>query len=150
MLRRKLRSRTLITARHLTGTLALLAIGILPGQQRPSDNPPETNFRISVNLVQIDATVTDSHAKPIRDLTKDDFRILLDGQEQPLTHFSHVQADSTAPAESTVTGAPKDVSSPSTTTRLKPAKSPAPWSSSSTTSIFLLKPFHSFAGGCSS
>ena len=122
MLRWKLRSHTLITARHLTAALALLAIGILPGQQPTSDNPPETSFRISVNLVQIDAAVTDSHGKPIRDLTKDDFQILLDGQEQPLTHFSHVQADSTAAAESTVTGAPKDLSSPSTTARLKPSQ----------------------------
>lgn len=114
MLRRKLRSRAELLVN-------LSAIALL-GQQPPSDNSPKANFRISVNLVQIDATVTDSHGKPIRDLTPDDFQILLDGQEQPITHFSHIQADSTAPADSTVTGAPKDISSPSTSARLKPGQ----------------------------
>lgn len=90
MLTRCLRSSVLLTAcRSMTAMVALLAFGVLQGQQ-PT---PESSFRISVNLVQIDATVTDSHGKPIRDLAKDDFEVLLDGQGQPITYFSHVQSD---------------------------------------------------------
>ena len=125
MLRRSLRSSTLLTAcRHLTAIVALFAFGILLGQQPTSDNPPETSFRISVNLVQIDATVTDSHGKPIRDLAKDDFEVLLDGQAQPITYFSHAQAENAAPVESSTpestASAPKDLPLPSTSPRLKP------------------------------
>jgi len=98
-----------------------LAFGVLQGQQPTSDNPPESSFRISVNLVQIDATVTDSHGKPIRDLANDDFEVLLDGQEQSITYFSHVQSDAVpAPVDSAAKIAPLDQSVPSVAPRLKP------------------------------
>ncbi len=93
----------------LSGALALLVIGA----QEPS-------FRISVNLVQIDATVTDSHGKPVRDLTQSDFEVFLDGKPQPITHFSHIQTDSTAATDSAVSTAPKPESMSRAATRLKP------------------------------
>jgi len=116
----------MLRSRLRCGAVTLFAFAFLHGQQPASDNPPETNFRISVNLVQIDAAVTDAHGKPIRDLMKDDFQILLDGQPQPITYFSHVQADSTAPAEPTTQEplpskkAPKDLPPPPSSPRLKP------------------------------
>ncbi|HUJ20367.1 MAG TPA: hypothetical protein VLX58_02545, partial [Bryobacteraceae bacterium] len=73
---------------------ALIALSLLPGQQPAGDG--ETSFRISVNLVQIDAAVTNSHGEAIRDLTKSDFEVLLDGIAQPITYFSHVQSDAGA------------------------------------------------------
>lgn len=51
----------------------------------------DLNIRVSVNLVQIDVAVTDSHGKPVRDLTEADFELLLEGAPQRITHFSHVQ-----------------------------------------------------------
>jgi VWFA-related protein len=106
--------------RPVTTALAFLAIGFLQGQPPASDNPPETNFRISVNLVQIDATVTDSHGKPIRDLAKSDFEVLLDGKAQPITYFSQIQSVAAAPVDSAAKSAPQDTSVPSVTARLKP------------------------------
>lgn len=64
-----------------------LAIAFAQTQQQ---TPPETVIRINVNLVQVDATVTDSHGKPVTDLKAEDFQILQDGKPQVITNFSFV------------------------------------------------------------
>lgn len=46
--------------------------------------------RISTQLVQVDAVVTDKSGKHVEDLTADDFELLVDGKKQTLTHFAHV------------------------------------------------------------
>ena len=56
---------------------------------------PDTVIRIRVNLVQVDAVVTDSKDKPATDLKAQDFEILQDGKAQVITNFSYI---STAPA----------------------------------------------------
>jgi VWFA-related protein len=58
----------------------------------------DLNIRVSVNLVQIDVTVTGAHGKPVGDLTASDFELLLDGSPQPITHFSHIQRPVPPPA----------------------------------------------------
>lgn len=58
-----------------------------PSSQQP---PPETVIRINVNLVQVDAVVTDSKGKPVTDLRKQDFVILQDGKPQSITNFSYI------------------------------------------------------------
>jgi VWFA-related protein len=58
----------------------------------------ENIVRVSVELVQVDAVVTNSKDEPVTDLTKDDFIILQDGQPQEITHFSYVLV-ATPPAE---------------------------------------------------
>lgn len=55
-----------------------------------SQDNPDTTIRISVNLVQVDAVVTDSKGKHISDLKADDFEILQDGKPQKITHFSYI------------------------------------------------------------
>ena len=45
-------------------------------------------FRGSVTTVEIPVTVTDSSNRLITGLTKDDFEVFEDGDEQPVTHFS--------------------------------------------------------------
>ena len=97
---------------YFSVTIALLAIGSLSGQ--------EPDFRISVNLVQIDASVTDSHGKPVRDLTQSDFVILLDGKPQTITHFSHIQTGIDTGAESAAARIQNPASLPGATFRLKP------------------------------
>jgi VWFA-related protein len=52
---------------------------------------PDTVIRINVNLVQVDAIVTDSHDRPVTDLKKEDFVILQDGKPQNITNFSYVR-----------------------------------------------------------
>ena len=50
----------------------------------------EPVIRITVNLVQIDAVVTDSKGRHITDLTADDFELLQDGKPQKIAGFNYV------------------------------------------------------------
>ncbi|MDQ3012428.1 MAG: hypothetical protein M3X11_17175, partial [Acidobacteriota bacterium] len=72
--------------------------------QNPSQNPaqtlPETRdpaqdpdnvVRISTQLVQIDAVVTDGKGNHVDNLTEDDFTLTVDGKKQTLTFFKSVK-----------------------------------------------------------
>jgi VWFA-related protein len=62
-----------------------------PAQQESgTQNPPqaEQTLRVQVNLVNLFATVRDSHHAIINNLTKDDFRIFENDQEQKVAIFS--------------------------------------------------------------
>lgn len=48
-------------------------------------------FSVSVNLVQMDVTATDSNGRHVTDLTADDFVILQDGKPQEITSFSLIR-----------------------------------------------------------
>jgi len=56
----------------------------------PALPAPDTVIRIDVNLVQIDAIVTDRRGRPVTDLKTDDFRILQDGKPQTICNFSYI------------------------------------------------------------
>ncbi len=60
-----------------------------PEEQKPS----EFVVRITVNLVQVDATVTDNKGKPVTDLRPEDFAVLQDGVPQKITNFSYVTGE---------------------------------------------------------
>src|SRR5215510_4030159 len=74
------------------------------GQQQPkqSPRPPSTTttkqpsagdedvVRITTNLVQIDATVTDKSGKQITNLRPEDFEVLQDGRQQKITNLSYI------------------------------------------------------------
>ncbi|HEY7180001.1 MAG TPA: VWA domain-containing protein [Blastocatellia bacterium] len=47
----------------------------------------EPNVRISTQLVQIDATVTDKKGEHVDGLTEDDFELTVDGKKQNITYF---------------------------------------------------------------
>lgn len=51
-------------------------------------NPPPANLRIDASLVLVPAHVTDALGAPVTDLAKENFRILQDGVEQPITYFA--------------------------------------------------------------
>ena len=57
---------------------------------RPSD---EDVVKITTNLVQVDAVVTDKSGKLIRDLRPDEVQIFEDGRQQKITNFSLVTAE---------------------------------------------------------
>ena len=61
---------------------------------RPSD---EDVVRITTNLVQVDAVVTDKNGKPVKDLRPDEVQIFEDGRQQQITHFSFVTSESPVP-----------------------------------------------------
>ena len=56
----------------------------------PRQTPDTPIIRITTNLVQIDAVVTDHDGKPVTDLQKQDFEILQDGKSRDITAFSSV------------------------------------------------------------
>src|SRR5579862_2230016 len=72
--------------RLVAGTFLLAAAF---SQENPDGNS-DTTIRITVNLVQVDAVVTDSKGKHIPDLKAEDFEILQDGKPQKITHFSYI------------------------------------------------------------
>jgi VWFA-related protein len=74
--------------------------------------PSDTVIRVSVNLVQVDAAVTDSKGRPVTDLKPGDFEVLQDGKPQTITNFSYIAPPPTAPTALPILG-PRPQPSPS-------------------------------------
>ena len=83
--------------RRLPAVLALfLATGVLLSAQAPplQEPPPQEpqpqsfKFRTGVELINVNATVTDQSGRFVSGLTKDDFRVFEDEQAQTVTHFN--------------------------------------------------------------
>lgn len=71
--------------------LLLLIVGWAPAfGQAPQHESPSGVIRITVNLVQVDAVVTDSKGRQVTNLKPSDFEILEDGRPQGITNFSYV------------------------------------------------------------
>ena len=67
-------------------------------------------LRFDVNLVQVDAVVTDAHGQRVAGLTAEDFEVLQDGKPQAITHFLYVPAAmSAAPAPGPRAQAPRQL-----------------------------------------
>jgi Ca-activated chloride channel family protein len=64
-----------------------------PKPQRPrqvfskNEDQPDDILRIDTDLVSLDVLATDIEGRPIRNLRQQDFRLFLDGVEQPLAFF---------------------------------------------------------------
>ena len=91
-------------------------------QQAPA---PTAVIRIDVNLVQVDAVVTDAKGKPVTDLKVEDFELLQDGQPQKITSFDFINLVGRRPtATTTVAVQPRtrdmNVPPPPTMTSLRP------------------------------
>src|SRR5712671_2187333 len=65
-----------------------------PAPAPAQESPDMPVLRVTVNLVQVDAVVTDSKGKQVTNLTADDFQLFQDGKPQKITKFSYI---STAP-----------------------------------------------------
>jgi Ca-activated chloride channel homolog len=63
-----------------------------PAQQSPSkpaqENQDAFRFRTGVELINVNATVTDQNGRFVSGLQQDDFRVFQDDQPQPITHFN--------------------------------------------------------------
>lgn len=80
-------------------SLCLLAAALPVSSQSPAVAPPLNpqvpTLQMSTRVVLTDVTVTDSHGRPIRGLTRSDFRIFDDGRPQPLSSFEeHTRSQS--------------------------------------------------------
>ena len=88
----------------LLASLALAIINPIKAQQQSQPQQPAADdiVRISINLVQVDAVVTDKNGNPIKDLTADDFEVFQDGKPQKVVSLNLCQHRSDeSPAEAT-------------------------------------------------
>jgi len=66
-----------------------------PDAQLPSARQSDDDaVRITTNLVQVDAVVTDNKGKPVTDLRPEEVEIREDGRPQKITNFSFVSLES--------------------------------------------------------
>jgi VWFA-related protein len=66
-----------------------------PAQTSPAQKPEDVDVvRITTNLVQVDAVVTDKNGKVVTDLKPEEVQIFEDGRQQKVTHFSYYVAES--------------------------------------------------------
>src|SRR5271165_2770785 len=73
----------------------LLALPALPSQQAPDSNQQTQaaaqqtpTFSSDVKVVNVLATVRDKHGQIVSNLTKDDFKLLQEGQPQTIRYFA--------------------------------------------------------------
>jgi VWFA-related protein len=67
--------------------VSLLLLSFTLTAQNKGPLPPLT-ARVEVQVVNVDAVVTDTDGKPVMNLTKDDFQVFEDGVAQKITNFS--------------------------------------------------------------
>ncbi|HVQ30622.1 MAG TPA: VWA domain-containing protein [Vicinamibacteria bacterium] len=82
----------MISSLVASGSLLAL-LGLAPAEPPPDPSapaPPPFVVRISVDLVQVDAVVTDKKGRLVTDLRPEDFEIVEDGRKQPLTNVSYI------------------------------------------------------------
>jgi VWFA-related protein len=87
--------------RELNGVLVALLL-VSAAAARTQDRPAspgeraQPTFRGGVNVVRVDAIVTDDSGNPVTDLTKDEFEIVEDGRVQVIDLFRQIRIDPTA------------------------------------------------------
>ncbi|MDX6445719.1 MAG: hypothetical protein QOH71_2793 [Blastocatellia bacterium] len=92
-----------------------------PLSQQVQKPDSEDVVRITTNLVQVDAVVTDKNGKVVTDLKPEEIRIMEDGRAQKITNFSYNVTESPAPPARTEKPATIDKNAPpAPPTRLKP------------------------------
>ncbi|MDX6614035.1 MAG: hypothetical protein QOD75_3221 [Blastocatellia bacterium] len=94
--------RTLLVLQIVIGsTLPLYAQEPTKPTPAPDEQiSPDDVVRISTNLVQFDAVVTDGRGRLITNLRPEDFQLSVNGKLQSITHFSYVTVETPAPAPS--------------------------------------------------
>ena len=81
----------LLLAAGLTAVASAKVVVLLSGQTQtgqPSSDPQSFKFRTGVELINVNATVTDQSGRFVSGLNKDDFRLFDDEQPQTVTHFT--------------------------------------------------------------
>jgi VWFA-related protein len=78
----------------LAGCLASVSFAQQP-DQKPSDGDV---VRITTNLVQIDAVITDKNGNPITDLKPEELQLTEDNRARKITHFSYIAPPPSKPA----------------------------------------------------
>ena len=87
---------------HLIGrtTLLCFAIGCFAQQpSAPEQETPVATLHVATRLVVLDVVVTDTHGKPVRNLSKEDFTIVEDREEQTIASFEPPDQHALPPVE---------------------------------------------------
>jgi VWFA-related protein len=82
-----------------------------PNAQTPERANEDDVVRITTNLVQVDAVITDKNGRQITDLRPEELQILEDGTPQTINNFSYVSLDS-ASRTGAVAAKPVDKNAP--------------------------------------
>lgn len=82
-----------------------------PAARQPTPTPPpqesdEDVVRITTNLVQFDAVVTDKQGHPVTDLRPEDFEVFANGRKQEVTNFSYISTETGTHAAAAPPAAP--------------------------------------------
>jgi VWFA-related protein len=99
---------------------AILLALVAAFAQTPQPTAPDTVIRINVNLVQVDAVVTDSGGKAVTDLKPEDFEVLQDGKRQQITNFSYISTHDPGTARPKPAPAARKGAPPVPPARIKP------------------------------
>ncbi|HTG72623.1 MAG TPA: VWA domain-containing protein [Terriglobia bacterium] len=92
-----LKEGTLRSSRSIAILVTTLLLSILISHSSAQQVPPSPPvIRINVNLVQVDAVVTDSRGNPVTNLKADDFEVFQDGKPQVITNFEFVDVKTAA------------------------------------------------------
>ena len=83
----------------LTTGFALCTFPVL-AQTPPAPSAPPPIVRVEVNLVQVDAVVTDHRGRQVTNLKPDDFQVLEDNKPRPVLGVNYVSNASMQPANS--------------------------------------------------
>ena len=110
MTRTSLRALTLVTC-------LLLTTSVIRGGQSPADSQATEHtpkFRVGVDIVRIDAVVTDRDGRTVPNLTAADFEVRQDGKLQTVTYaqFMPVTSAPAAEAAAVVSGSPAAAPAP--------------------------------------
>lgn len=91
-----------------------------PTQERPQHPESDDVVRITTNLVQVDAVVTDKEGKLVTDLKPEEVEIYEDGRKQKITHFSFNATTSEQPEKDSKPVAADKNAPPVPPSRLRP------------------------------
>ncbi len=76
-------------AQLILSVLVLTCAGLA---QAPANSEPAETLKVDVKLVNVFVTVTDAHSAPVGGLSKENFSVLEDGQEQNISIFERQSA----------------------------------------------------------
>ncbi len=90
-----------------------------PDEQKPAPNEPRQQapddtdvVKITTNLVQVDAVITDSKGNVVTDLRQDEVEIFEDGKSRQITNFAFVPLDSPTTEANRTSAKPSDKNAP--------------------------------------
>ena len=113
----------LLVVALFVGATVSTALGQNPGATPQPQQPEEDEVvRISTNLVQVDAVVTDKNGRQVTDLTSADFEIYEDGKRQEITNLSYVSITSPGTERAAAPPDPSGQRAPAPPVRLRPTE----------------------------